>query len=192
MTLVRPLHTFGIILKLQNHRIFKIGRDASRSSSPALMLKAGSVTGGWAEPCPVTFLYLQGWRLRNLSRNPVLVFDHLHSKSVFLCLNHVFHFVLVVSCPFTGQHWEESASIFFTPSQALTVIDALKILSINLPALDLLQAWQAVSYHVGDHEINFAGSRLDNSGCAGGKGEHRSEQRTACTAGSKGQKQCHG
>lgn len=91
MTLVSLLYIFCIILKLQNHRIFEIGRDPCRSPSPGHLLKAGWVTAGCAGPCPVSFWVSPRMETPNLSRQPVLVFDHLHSKSVFLCLNHVFH-----------------------------------------------------------------------------------------------------
>lgn len=102
ITLVRLLHTFCIISKLHNHRRVENCRDLCRPSSLAHLLKAGSVT----MCCHVQsgFENLQGWILHNLSRQPVTVFDHLQSKSVFLCLNHVLNFVFIVSCSFTEHH----------------------------------------------------------------------------------------
>jgi len=50
------------------------------------MLKAGSARAGCSGTCPVVqlgFEYFQGWRLYNISVQPVPVFDHPYSKKVF-------------------------------------------------------------------------------------------------------------
>ena len=53
------------------------------------------------------FEYLQGWRLRSLSGQPVLLPDHPHhKKKLFLMYTWKFpilHFIPVASCPLSGQ-----------------------------------------------------------------------------------------
>lgn len=61
------------------------------------------------------FEHPQGWRLQNLSGQPVWVLDHPHSQKVFPDAWSVpmFHFVPSASAPATGCFWEEH---FCTPS----------------------------------------------------------------------------
>lgn len=51
-----------------------------KGPSPMLLFKVGSTTVG----CPglSDVMFLQGWRLHNLSGQPVSVFDHSCSKKV--------------------------------------------------------------------------------------------------------------
>jgi len=63
------------------------------------------------------FEYLQVWRLHRLCEQLVLMFNSPHSnkKWGFVFRGNILCFSL---CPLTatGHHWEESGSIFFTPS----------------------------------------------------------------------------
>uniref|UniRef100_A0A8B9Q4U4 Transmembrane protein 19 n=1 Tax=Apteryx owenii TaxID=8824 RepID=A0A8B9Q4U4_APTOW len=91
----------------QNHRTVEFGRDLWRSSSPTLLLKQGHLEHVAQDPVQVGFEYLQGWRLHNLSGQPVPVLCHPHSKEVFHYVQlelPVFQFVPIASCPVTGPH----------------------------------------------------------------------------------------
>jgi len=53
------------------------------------------------------FEYLQGWRLHNLSGQPVPGLGHPHSEETFPDVQMeppVFQFVPIASCPVTGHH----------------------------------------------------------------------------------------
>lgn len=82
--------------------------------------------------------YLHRQRFHNLSGQPVLVFYLPCSKRVFSQVQTqfiIFQLVPTASCLSTGDHSEESGSIFFTPSNQV-LIHIGKI----TPELSLLQA----------------------------------------------------
>ena len=59
------------------------GRDLWRSSGPTPLLKQGHLGQVASDHVQIAFEYLQGWRLHNLSGQPVPVLGHPHSKKVF-------------------------------------------------------------------------------------------------------------
>jgi len=66
----------------------------------------------------LTFEYLQGWRLHNLSGQSVPLLSLPCSKKVFSCVQIEFlfiPFVLIASCFLSGHHWEESLCLIFIP-----------------------------------------------------------------------------
>ena len=79
----------------------------------------------------MAFEYLQGWRLRNLSGQPVPVLSHPHSKKVLPAVLReppVFQSVPAASGPVTGHHWKEPGSVLFAPSlQVFMYIDKISL-----------------------------------------------------------------
>lgn len=55
--------------------------------------------------------HLQGWRLHSHSAHPVAAFHHPHCIILIFI---IFQCVPRSSWPFTGHHWQEYVSIFFT------------------------------------------------------------------------------
>ena len=88
-----------------------IGKDLLRSSS----LTPCSSYSRWPRTMSIWLLSISTDQdfttsVRNLTT---------HSKDLFSCVHLeflVFQFVPVVSCPVTGNHWEESGSLLFIPS----------------------------------------------------------------------------
>jgi len=89
---------------------------------------------GYLEPvaqgCVQTaFEYLQGWRLHNLSGQPVPVLGHPDSKKVFPDVQRqppVFQLVPIASGPGTRHHWKEPGSVLFALSlQVFIYIDKI-------------------------------------------------------------------
>lgn len=74
---------------------------------------------------------LQGWRFHNLTGQPVPEFHHPLSRNVFSCAQrepHVFQFVSITFGPVTGDHWDESGSLFFTLTHCIfTYIDKIPL-----------------------------------------------------------------
>jgi len=79
----------------------------------------------------MAFKYLQGWRLHNLSGQPVPVLSHPHSEKVFPDVQRepsVFQFVPIASCPVTRHHRKEPGSIpFLSPLQVFRYIDKIPL-----------------------------------------------------------------
>ena len=78
----------------------EVGRDLWRSFGPTPLLKQGHVEGVAQDCVQMAFEYLQGWRLHNLSGQPVPVLSHPHSEKVFPGVHReppVFQFVPIAS-----------------------------------------------------------------------------------------------
>lgn len=77
------------------------------------------------------FEHLPGWRLHNLSRQPVPVFLHPHGKKKRVVIYAytefpAFHLEPIVPCPVTGHHCEVFGPILFIPSyQVVTEVDEI-------------------------------------------------------------------
>ena len=68
---------------LRNRRTTEVGRDLQRLCHPTLLLKQGHLKKAAQDHVQIAFEYLQGWRLHNLSGQPVPVLGHPHNKKVF-------------------------------------------------------------------------------------------------------------
>ena len=83
------------------------GGDLWRSSGPTPVLKQGHLEQVAQDCIQMAFQYLQGWRLHNLSGQPVPVLGHSPSKKVFPDGQReppLFQFVAIASGPVTGHH----------------------------------------------------------------------------------------
>ena len=103
----------------QNHRTAQVGRGLLRSRGLPLQLKHGHLELVAQVCIQLGFAYLQGWRLHNLSGQPVPVLGHPHSKRVFPDVQReppVFQCVSIGSGPVTGHCRKEPGSVFFIPS----------------------------------------------------------------------------
>jgi len=108
---------------LQNHRTTEVGRDFWRSSGQA-MFTQGHLEAFDQDHVQKSLEYFQGWRLHNLSGQPVMVFSHSHNKKVFTHTQMeppVFQFVSIYSGAVTGHHCQEPDTIFFIPSQQVFI-----------------------------------------------------------------------
>ena len=113
--------------RLQNHRIFEVGRDLWRSSCPTPLLNQGRL-----EPVLVhvqmAFDCLWGQRLHSLPGQPVLGLGHCHSAKVFPDVQRehsVLQFVSSASGCVTGHHWKEPGSVLFVVSSYQSYIDKI-------------------------------------------------------------------
>ena len=91
----------------QNHRLAEVGRDVWRSSGLTPLLKQGHLEMVAQDHAQMAFEYLQGWRLHNLTGQPVPVLSHPHGEKVFPDVQRepaVFQFVPIASCSATGNH----------------------------------------------------------------------------------------
>ena len=61
----------------------EVGRDLWRSSAPTTLLKQGHLQLVAQDHVQTAFEYLQGWRIHNLSGQPVPVLSHPHGAKVF-------------------------------------------------------------------------------------------------------------
>ena len=66
-----------------SHRMVEVGRHLLSSSSPNALLKQGQLQQVAQDHVQSGFEYLQGWRLHNLSGQPIPVSGHPHGKNVF-------------------------------------------------------------------------------------------------------------
>jgi len=101
------------------HRLIEVGRDIWGLSCPTSLLKKGHLKPVAQDHVQMAFEYLQGWRLHNISGQPVPVLGHPHSEKVFPDVQRqppVFQFVPVASCLVTRHHWKESGSVLFALS----------------------------------------------------------------------------
>ena len=94
-------------LGFKNHRMAEVRRDLWRSSGPTLLLKQGHLELVAQDYIQMAFEYLQQWRLRNLSGQPMTVLCHPHSKNVFSDVQREppvfqFQFVPIASGPVRG------------------------------------------------------------------------------------------
>ena len=102
------LFSFGDIFQIimySIHRMVEVGRDLWRSSGPTSLLKQGHLKLVAQDHVQMDFEDLQGWRLHNLSGQPVLMLSHSHSKkSVSLCSGGTF--CVSPSGSVTEHHWK--------------------------------------------------------------------------------------
>jgi len=92
---------------------------ARRSSGPTTLLKQGHLEQVAKDGVQMTFEYLQGQMVHNLSGQPIPLLIYPHSEEVFPNVKMgppVFQCVPTTSCPVTGHHWKGSGYIFCTPS----------------------------------------------------------------------------
>lgn len=88
--------------KSQNSRMIEVGRDLWRSSGSIPLLKQGHLEPVVQYYVQTDFEYFQGQRLHHVSRQPVPVLGHPHSKEVFSNVqmeSPVFHCVAIPSGP---------------------------------------------------------------------------------------------
>lgn len=111
--------TFSFLsLCREDHGMAEVGSDISRWSSPNHLLKQGQL---WEDSVRLDFEFMHGWRLHNLSRQRVSVFDHPQSKSVFLCSDGILHVLLSAHC-LLFCYWaplRRACSVFFIPSHQI-------------------------------------------------------------------------
>ena len=84
----------------------EVGKDLWKSH-PTLLLKQGHLDQAAQDCVSTAFEYLQGWKLHNLSGQPVSVLSHPHSKKVFPDVQReppVFQLMPIASGPGTGHH----------------------------------------------------------------------------------------
>jgi len=96
-----------INVRIKIHRTVEVGRDVQRSSGPSPLLKQDHLESVSQDHVQLAFEHLQGWRLDNLSGQPVLVLGHPHSEKVFPDVQRepsVFQLVPVASCAVTAYH----------------------------------------------------------------------------------------
>jgi len=82
----------------------EIGRDLWRSSNPTPLLNQGQPEQAAQDH---VLVYLRGWRLQNLSGQPLPVLVNPHSNKVFTDVQKappVFQFVPITYGPVTGHH----------------------------------------------------------------------------------------
>jgi len=128
----------------------KVGSDFWRSSRPTYPLTQGPLEPAPQDHVQVAFQYLQGWRLHNLSGQPVPGLSHPHSEKAFPDVQTeppVFQFVLTASGPGTGHHWKEPGSIFLIPSHPILIyMDEIPLCllfsRLNSPSSLSLSPWE--------------------------------------------------
>ena len=76
-------HLRKLLTDSRNHRIIEVGSDLWRSLGPTPLLKKGYLKLVAQDHVQMSFEYLQGWRLRNLSGQAVQVLSHPHSEKMF-------------------------------------------------------------------------------------------------------------
>ncbi|KAK4826745.1 hypothetical protein QYF61_010998 [Mycteria americana] len=89
--------------QLLNHRMTEVGRDLWKASDPTPLLKQGHLDLLAQDYVQPPFEYVQGWRLHNLSGQPVPVLSHPHNCG--LCTT-IFPLELIVQG--TPPSWSEA------------------------------------------------------------------------------------
>lgn len=100
------------------------GRHPWPLSHPITQLKQGHLGPVAQDHIQVAFVYFQGWRLHNLSEQPVPVLIHPHSEDEFPDVQReppVDPFVPIDSGSVTGQHCKKPGSPIFIPSDQVFI-----------------------------------------------------------------------
>ena len=107
------------------------GWNGPLGPSPPINAPAGTLSAGCSEPCPGGFWRSPWRRLHSLYGKPVPVLHYLHSTDVLTGVQReppILPCVLITSCPGTGHHWQEPASILFAhPLQVSVDIDEIPL-----------------------------------------------------------------
>ena len=107
-------------IRSRHHRLVEVGRDLWRSLCPTPLLKQGHLDTVAQDHVQMGSEYLQGWRLHNISGQPIPVLCHLHSKKVFRR-----HLLCFSVCPsplvLSLHHWKEPGSNLFTLPSSISV-----------------------------------------------------------------------
>jgi len=95
------------------------GRHFWRSSGPISLLHQGHLEPVAQDHVQTAFEYLQGWRLHNLSGQPVPQPRHPHSEKVFPDVQtepSAFQLLPIASGPVPRHDQDEPGSVLFAPS----------------------------------------------------------------------------